>query len=217
VKTLRILLVDDHAVVRAGLRFILETQEGWEICGEAADGRAGVDLARELKPDVVIQDVTLPELWGLDALRQIKRACALTEVIILTAHGSEDLVHQVFDAGARSFLLKTDENTHLLEAVRSAAEHKPYFTPRVSEIILARYQQAAGKTERPAPGTSLTQRERETLQFIAEGKSNKELADKLGVGLRTVESHRAALMHKLGLDSIGELIRYAIRNGIIEP
>ncbi|MEP6669648.1 MAG: response regulator transcription factor [Chthoniobacter sp.] len=215
-KPIRILLVDDHAVVRNGVRFVLEKQQGWEICGEAATGREGVAVAKELNPDVVIQDVTLPELSGIEALKQIKRNSPGTEVIIFTAHEMEDLVHQVFDAGGRSYLLKTDESNHLIEAVRAAAEHKPYFTPRVSEIIFSRLQQSAIGGERPAPGQTLTTREREAVQFIAEGKSNKDLAQLMGVSLRTAESHRAAIMQKLGLNTIGELIRYALRNGIIE-
>lgn len=216
-KPIRLLLVDDHAVVRTGARIVLEQQSGWEVCGEASTGREGVAAARSLKPDVVIQDVTLPELGGLEALRQIKKACPSTEVIIFTAHEMEDLVHQVFDAGARSYLLKTDDSVHLVEAVRAAADHKPYFTPRISEIILARYQHSGADNERPLPGSSLTPREREALQVIAEGKTNKELATQMGVSLRTAESHRAAIMQKLGLRTIGELIRYAIRNGIVEP
>jgi DNA-binding NarL/FixJ family response regulator len=216
-KPIRILLVDDHTIVRTGVKIVLERQPGWEVCGEAATGREGVAAVKNLKPDVVIQDVTLPELGGLEALRQIKKLSPSTEVIIFTAHEMEDLVLQVFDAGARSYLLKTDDSTHLLEAVRAAADHKPYFTPRISEIILTRYQHSGLDSERPLPGTSLSPREREALQVIAEGKTNKELAAKLGVSLRTAESHRAAIMHKLGLKTLGEIIRYAIRNGIVEP
>lgn len=213
---IRILVVDDHAVVRNGVRFVLEKQPGWEICGEAQTGREGVAAAKELKPDVVIQDITLPELSGMEVLRQVKKALPDTEVIMFTAHEMEDLVHQVFDAGGRSYLLKTDDPSHLIEAVRAAAEHKAYFTPRVSQIILRRLQ-SGSMGERPTPGNSLTGREREAVKFIAEGRTNKELADVLGVSLRTAESHRAAVMQKLGLKTIGELIRYALRNGIIEP
>jgi DNA-binding NarL/FixJ family response regulator len=216
VKPIRLLLVDDHAVVRSGIRFVLEKQPGWEVCGEAQTGREGVAAALQLKPDVVIQDITLPELSGMEAFRQIKKALPDTEVIMFTAHEMEDLVYQVFDAGARSYLLKTDDPSQLIDAVRAAAEHKPYFTPRVSEIILRRLQGNAMGGERPAPGSSLTPREREAVKFIAEGRTNKELADLLGVSLRTAESHRASVMQKLGLKTIGELIRYALRNGIIE-
>jgi len=216
VSPIRILVVDDHAVVRNGVRFVLEKQPGWEICGEAQTGREGVAAAKELKPDVVIQDITLPELSGMEVLRQVKKALPDTEVIMFTAHEMEDLVHQVFDAGGRSYLLKTDDPSHLIEAVRAAAEHKAYFTPRVSQIILRRLQ-SGSMGERPTPGNSLTGREREAVKFIAEGRTNKELADVLGVSLRTAESHRAAVMQKLGLKTIGELIRYALRNGIIEP
>lgn len=212
----RILLVDDHAVVRDGVRFALERQEGWVVCGEAANGRTGVAAAAELEPDVVILDVTLPELSGVEALKQIKRAQPHAEVIIFTAHQMEDLVHAVFAAGARSYLLKTDDSTHLIQAVRAALEHRPYFTPRISEIVFSRYIHQESDGPRAEPGESLTPREREVVQMVAEGRSNKEVAAQLGVCVRTAESHRAAVMKKLGAKSLGELIRYALRNKLIE-
>ncbi len=215
-KEARILLVDDHAIVRDGVRFALERHAGWKICGEASNGRAGVTAASELKPDVVILDVTLPELSGVEALKQIKHADPLTEVIIFTAHQMEDLVHAVFAAGARSYLLKTDDSTHLIHAVEAALDRKPYFTPRISEIVFSRYIHSEADGERPEPGETLTAREREVVQMVAEGRSNKEVASHLGVGVRTAESHRAALMKKLGVKSLGELIRYALRNKLIE-
>jgi DNA-binding NarL/FixJ family response regulator len=136
---------------------------------------------------------------------------------MFTAHEVEELVQAAFENGARSFLLKTDESDHMVNAITAAAAHKPYFTPRVSEIVFARLEQGAGKGPRPEPGSLLTALERETLRLAAEGRSNKEIATELGVSLRTAESHRAALMKKLGLNSVGELVRFAIRNRIIEP
>ena len=213
----RLFLVDDHAAVRTGVRVVLERQPGWKVSGEAGTGREAVAAAEQLKPDVMILDITLPELGGLEVIRLTRKVSPDTEVIIFTAHEMEELVHQAFDVGVRSFILKSDENVQLVEAVRAAAEHRPYFTPWISGIIFARFQRRSSKDEPPAPGSVLGPREREAIQFIAEGKTNKELAAQLGVCLRTAESHRAAIMRKLGLHSIGELIRYAIRNGIIDP
>lgn len=212
-----ILIVDDHESVRSGVRAALGMMDTWEVCGEASTGFKAVECVSLMKPDVVIQDVTLPELDGLEVMRQIKKVSPETEVIIFTGQLAESLVYQAFDAGARSYILKTDSTSQLLEAVGAAMLHKPYFTPRISEIVFARFQQSGIKREECAPGSILTPREREAIQIIAEGKSNKELADKMGVSLRTAESHRAAIMQKLKLGNIGELIRYAIRNGIIQP
>jgi two-component system, NarL family, response regulator NreC len=217
VKPLRLLLVDDHAAVRTGVRVVLERQLDWKVCGEAGTGRQAVLALEGLKPDVMVLDITLPELSGFEVIRLTKKASPETEVVVFTGHEMEDLVHQAFDAGVRSFILKSDENVQLVEAVRAAAEHRPYFTPWISGIIFARFQRSASKDQPPAPGSVLGPREREAIQFIAEGKTNKELATQMGVCIRTAESHRAAIMRKLGLHSLGELIRYAIRNGIINP
>lgn len=213
----RLLVTDDHAAIRTGIRVVLERQPGWKVCGEAGTGREAVQAIETLKPDVMVIDVTLPELSGLEVIRQARKVSPDTEAIIFTAHEMEDLVHQAFDAGVRSFILKSDENFQLVEAVRAAAEHRPYFTPWISSIIFSRFQKGGQKSEPPSPGSALGPREREAVQFIAEGRSNKELASQMGVCLRTAESHRAAIMRKLGLRNLGELIRYAIRNGIIDP
>lgn len=213
-KNVRILIADDHDIVRAGVRLLIEKQPGWEVCGEAANGREAVALAEKFQPDVAVLDITMPELNGLEAARQIKQRVPQVEVVMLTAHDSEDLVHQVFDVGARSYIVKTEAAKHLVPAVRSAHEHKPFFTSKVSEIIFARYLDR-GDVD-PKNG-SLTPRERELLQLLAEGKSNKEAAGTLGISVKTVESHRAAVMHKLRLKSVSDLVRYAIRNKIIEP
>lgn len=213
----RILLIDDHRVLRAGLRLMLERQPNWMICGEASGGREGIAMAAQLKPDIGVLDISMGDMNGLDVMRQIKKDCPETEIIFFTAHEVEDLVQTAFENGARSFLLKTDESEHVLNAVMAAANHKPYFTPRVAEIVFSRFDRNGTRGERPEPGSTLTARERETLRLVAEGKSNKEIASDLGVSLRTAESHRAALMKKLGLNSVGEVVRFAIRNRIIEP
>jgi DNA-binding NarL/FixJ family response regulator len=213
VKTIRILIADNHDIVRAGVRLLIEKQPGWEVCGEAANGREAVALAEKSQPDVAVLALTMPELNGLDATRQIKRRSPEVEVVILTAHDNENLVHQVFEVGARSYILKTEAEKHLVPAVRLAYEHKPFFTSKVSEIIFARYLDR-GRAD--PKNSSLTPRERELLQLLAEGKSNKEAASTLGIGVKTAESHRAAVMHKLALRSVSDLVRYAIRNRIIE-
>jgi DNA-binding NarL/FixJ family response regulator len=213
---IRILLVDDHEVVRRGTRALLEHQTGWQVCGEATTGRQAVTAAIDLKPDVAIIDVVLPELGGIEAIRQIKRAVPDVEVVTFTARASEEIVQNVFDAGARSCIMKTEDGEHLLEAVRSAAAHKPYFTPHTSAVVFSRYIHGGKAKEAASSVNQLTPREHEIIALVAAGKSNKETSDLLGVSVRTVESHRAAIMQKLSLHSIGDLVRYAIRNGIVE-
>jgi DNA-binding NarL/FixJ family response regulator len=214
--TFRILLADDHKVVRQGTRALLSATPEWEIVGEADNGRDAVSLTTELKPDIVILDIAMPELNGLDAARQIKKNSPETEVLIFTAQETEALVHDVFDSGARSYIMKTDAADHLIDALKALSEHKHFFTTRISEIVFARYIQGKNALE-GAPGKSrITEREREIVQLLAEGKSTKEVATILGISARTVETHRAAIMKKLGLKSFSELIRYAVRNKIIE-
>ena len=213
-KKLRILLADDHEVVRDGIRRQIEAEATWEICGEAADGRKAVALAEQLKPDVVVLDMGMPELNGLEAARQIKRALPKTEVLIFTGEESDQLIHEVFAAGARSYILKSDIGGHLIAAIRALGEHKHYFTSRISEVVFARYfngESGAGKDKTEG----LTPREREIVQLLSEGKSNKETGAVLGISIKTVETHRATTMRKLRLDSFADLVRYAIRNKII--
>jgi len=216
VKTLRILLADDHKVVRQGTRALLSTVPEWEIVGEADNGRDAVSLTSELKPDIVILDIGMPELNGLDATRQIKKKLAETEVLIFTGQETEELVHDVFDSGARSYIMKTDAADHLIDALKALSEHKHFFTSRISEIVFARYIQGKKTVEGAPEKSRITGREREIVQLLAEGKSSKEIATILGISVRTVETHRAAIMKKLGLKSFSELIRYAVRNKIIE-
>jgi DNA-binding NarL/FixJ family response regulator len=208
----RILMADDHEIVREGLRALIENQPGWEICGEASTGREAVTLAGQLKPDVVIMDVGMPELNGLDASRQIKRVLPEVEVLIFTANETEEIVRQIFQAGARGYLLKSEANKHLIPAIEMLCKHRTYFSSKVSEMIFSGYLQGKMGVE----DVVLTPRERETVQLIAEGKSNKEIAAVFGISVKTVETHRATIMRKLRLDSVAGLVKYAIRNGIVE-
>lgn len=211
---LRILLVDDHEVVRQGVRMLVQKEAGWEICGEAVDGRKAVALAEQLHPDVVVLDIGMPGLNGLDAARQIKRALPKTEVLIFTGEENEQLIHDVFGAGARSYILKSDIGKHLVAAIRALGQHRHYFTNHISEVVFARYlngDSGVGKDKTEG----LTPREREIVQLLSEGQSNKGVAALLGISIKTVETHRAATMRKLRLDSFADLVRYAIRNKII--
>ncbi len=214
-KTLKILIADDHEVVRQGARLLIEAEAGWEVCGVAANGREALERARELEPDIIVLDLNMPELSGVDAVRQLKREVPACEILVFSAHRSEDMVEQVFDAGAKSYIQKTDAGRDLISAIRSLADHKPYFTPEISDIVFRRFLHKNGG-KAPNSGNELTAREREILRLLAEGQSNKDVATTLGISVRTAETHRAALMHKLSLDSIASLVRYAIRNQIIE-
>ena len=162
-------------------------------------------------------DMSMPELNGLDAAVQIRRRLPLTEILMFTAHETEELVREVFDAGAKSFIYKSDAHQFLVEAIQSLSQHKPFFTSKVSEILFADLiSRSNGNSNRPEPGQRLTGREREIVQLVAEGQSNKEVADKLGISVRTAETHRAHILRKLNLDSVAGLVRYAIRNKMIE-
>jgi len=212
---IRVLIADDHQVMRRGVRAVVELLPGWEVCGEAATGRDAVDMAERLLPEIVVMDVTMPDLNGLEATRQIKKNSPATEVLMFTGLETEELVRQVFEAGARSYILKTDGREHLETALRALAEHKPYFTTKIGEILFSRFLQGKSRTEEPSNESRLTDREREIVQLLAEGGSNKEVADRLGISVKTVETHRAAVMKKLQFKSFSDLVRYAIRNHII--
>ena len=211
---LRIIIVDDHAVVRRGVRALLESQPGWEVAGEAVTGREAVDLAKRLYPDIVVMDLSLPELNGLDAARQILKDSPRTEVLVLTMHHSEELVRNVLQAGARGYVLKSDADESLIAAVESLRDHKPFLTSTVTEFVLDDYVQRA--EEDVVNAGTVTPREREIIQLLAEGKSNKETASALSVSVKTVEAHRANIMRKLRLRSVSDLVRYAIRNKIVQ-
>jgi DNA-binding NarL/FixJ family response regulator len=209
---LRILIADDHSVVRAGLRSLLESHPGWEVCAEAADGREAVEKAAKLKPHVAVLDIGMPLLNGVEATRRIRKSSPDTEILVLTMHESDDLVQQVIEAGARGYILKDDADRILIAAVDAVRNHKPYFSTRVSSAT-----DSTDSSEPPKSSRSrLTPREREILQLLAEGKSNKEIASLLGISVNTAEAHRANIMLKLGFHSITELVVYAVRNKIIQ-
>jgi DNA-binding NarL/FixJ family response regulator len=218
-KKVRILIADDHDIVRRGTRAVLESQPGWEVCGLATNGREAVARAIELKPDVVILDMTMPELNGLDAAIQIKGQLPHTEILMFSGHESEDLIRRAFEAGVKSFIVKSEAHHSLVDAVKALSLHKPFFTAKVSEILFSNIvnRTDAGARDQVAPGQSLSAREREIVQLLSAGKSNKEVADALAISVRTAESHRANILRKLNIDSIAGLVRYAIRNHLIEP
>jgi len=213
----RILIADDHEMVRRGLRDLLEGHPDWTICGEAVTGTGAVAQAKELKPDVAVLDFAMPELNGLEATRQIRQVSPHTEILMLTMHESEQLAREVLAAGARGFVLKSDAGKVLVDAVEHLSRHKPFFTAKVSEMLLSELNHPStaegGSGEFGGP---LTPRERQIVQLIAEGRSSKEVADRLGISVKTADTHRANLMRKLRLHSVTDLVRYAIRNKIVE-
>lgn len=214
---IRILIADDHAIVRRGLRVILEAQSGWEICGEAATGREAVDKVKLLKPNVVVMDISMPELNGMEATRQIRAAVPETEVLVLTIHGSERLQREILAAGARGYLLKSDAEQDLVRAVEQLSRHKPYLTATVSEMVLGGFLKGELHASAGALAESrLTGREREIVQLLGEGKSNKEIAAALRISVKTVETHRSNVMRKLKFRTLSDLIHYAIRNRIVD-
>ena len=211
----RILIADDHEVVRQGVRAVLEAEPAWIVCGEASSGREAVAKAVALRPEVVVLDVSMPELNGLEATRQI-RALVPAKVLILTVHESEQVVTEVLDAGADGYVLKTDAGRKLVEAIRALLQNQQFFTERVRTVAAApaKRRRGAAATRRPA---RLTARQREVLQLLTEGKSNKEIGAILGMTTKTAETHRTQIMARLNLHSMSALVRYAIRNRIIEP
>jgi DNA-binding NarL/FixJ family response regulator len=211
VKPVRILIADDHDIVREGVRAMVSRHGQWEICGEASNGREAVTQAEALRPDIIVMDLGMPELNGLDATRRIKRVLPKCEILIFTANETEEIVRNVFRAGARAYLLKAEANRHLLPAIEAISKGRTYFSSKVSELVFAGYI----KKEAPAADPALTPRERETVQLIAEGKTNKDIAGILGISVKTVETHRAAIMRKLDFASVADLVRYAVRNEII--
>jgi DNA-binding NarL/FixJ family response regulator len=214
-KQLRILVADDHELVRRGIRGLLRGRRGWRVIAEAANGREALEKANKLKPDVVIVDVSMPELDGLQATRQIRETTPNTEVVVLTMHESDQMVRRVLEAGARAYVLKSDLAAHLVNAVEDVSAGKLFLTPRVSDIVLKGFLKTGGPSEpKEHSQTRPTPREVEIIRLLAEGKANKKIATELGITVRTVETHRAKIMLKLGLHSLTELIHYAIRHEI---
>jgi DNA-binding NarL/FixJ family response regulator len=212
----RILVADDHHVVRTGLRSLLESHTGWQVCAEAANGREAVEQACKLRPDVAVLDIAMPQMNGVEATRQIRKFCPETEILVLTMHDSELLVREVLEAGALGYILKDDADLNLIAAVEALSRHQPFLSSRVSEVAAqADVQPGTAKSGDRSPRSRLTPREREILQLLAEGKSNKEIAGFLGISVKTAETHRANIMLKMDFHSITELVRYAVRNNII--
>ncbi|HXN49848.1 MAG TPA: response regulator transcription factor [Bryobacteraceae bacterium] len=210
-KKIRILLADDHAMVRQGFRMILAAQPDMEIVGEAGNGREAVTLAGELQPDVVVMDVAMPELNGIEATRRITTASPRTRVVALSMYKDSVYVREILRAGARGFLLKDAIDRDLLAAVRSVAAGDGYLSPAVSEAVLTDYRRHVTD-----PLDLLSSREREVLQMIAEGKTNKDIATTLALSVYTVDAHRGRIMEKLNLHSVGELVRFAVRKGLVD-
>jgi len=212
----RILIADDHEIVRHGVRNLIASVPEYECCAEATTGRDAVRLAQELQPDVAVLDISMPELNGIEAARQILKVCPQTKILIFTVHDAERLVYEVFHAGAHGYILKSDAGRHLLSAIESVLAGRHYFSSQVSEVLFESFQRKDMPHAAVDEGSKPTSREREIIQLLAEGRSNKEVAAALGISVKTAETHRAAIMRKLGFHSIGELVRYAIRNHIIQ-
>ena len=215
-RRLKVLVADDHEVMRTGVRALIEQEPGWQVCGTATNGQEAVEVARKLKPDVVVLDMTMPELDGLEALREIKHALPNTEVVVFSAYHSEEVIEQLFDAGAKSYIQKSDGGRHLVAAIKSLAQHKPFFTSEISQILFAKFLSSSAGKKQNGQEHTVTSRERDVVRLLAGGNSNKEVANSLGISIRTAETHRATLMRKLGLESLAALVRYAIRNNIID-
>jgi DNA-binding NarL/FixJ family response regulator len=212
---LRVLLVDDHTVVRQGLRKILESDDEIEIVGEAGDGRSAVEMVQRMRPHVVVMDVALPELNGIEATRQITKRVDGAKVLVLTMHSDDVYVRQSLKAGARGYLLKDSEDLDLIKAVKAVGQGGSFFSPSVSKVLLAGYLGDPTGKEVEDNLALLTDREREVLQLIAEGKTNKEVANLLSVSINTVETHRKHVMEKLDLHNTAELVRFAVRKKIV--
>jgi DNA-binding NarL/FixJ family response regulator len=213
----RLLIADDHEVVRRGIMSILAEKPDYEVVAQASNGREAVDRAVELKPDVAIMDIGMPELNGLEATRQILEKLPKTEVLVLTVHDSEQVVREVLKAGARGYVLKSDAGKALIEAIESLGNRDVFFTSKVSEVVLHGFIRDEPVSLDDPDRARLTPREREIMQLLAEGLSNKEIGARLGIGIKTVETHRTNIMNKLNLHSVSDLVRYAVRNRIIEP
>ena len=214
---IRILLADDHEVVRRGLIALLATRPDWQVCGEAQNGREAVALAVKLKPNLAILDLSMPELNGVEATRQIRKEVPETEVLVFSMYESEEFVRDLLAAGARGYVLKSDVAAQLLTAVETVARHKPFFTSEVAERVLEGFLRLGELSTGDSDAGILTPREREIVQLLAEARSNKEISTILAISVKTVETHRASIMRKLGISSIVDLVHYAIRNNLVSP
>jgi DNA-binding NarL/FixJ family response regulator len=210
---LRILIADDHEIVRRGVRDVLSAQPGWEICAEAADGRQAVEMGLREKPDIAVLDVSLPFLNGIGVTRQLKQVLPKLEVLLFTMHDDEETLSNGLTAGARGYVRKTDAEEHLVAAVSALGARRPYFSSAISELVL----NAALHDRKRSRLESFTGRELEVAQLIAEGQSNKLIARRLSISVKTVESHRASAMRKAGVKTAAEFVRFSIKNNLIQP
>lgn len=208
----RIIIVDDHDAIRRGVRQLLETTPYYQVVGEAADGREGLALARETKPDIAILDYSIPELNGLDLSHALKKEFPKIEILLYTMHDREEIIMEILRAGVRGFVLKSEAERHLVAALDALSIHRSYFSGAISDALLDQFLESKPH----ATASSLTHREREVVQQVAEGRINKEIAERLNISVKTVETHRASAMHKLKLRTTADLVRYAVRNQLIQ-
>ncbi len=214
--TIKVMLADDHAMLRHGLSKSLQNEQDIEVIAQAKDGRSTVELAKELKPDVVIMDIGMPDLNGIEATRQITRDCPRVKVVALSMHSSKNFIIEMFKAGASGYLLKDCEFDELLNAIRVVIDDKTYISPAISDVVVENYMRQFPETKN-SPFSILSKREREVLQLLAEGKTTKQIAKRLHISSKTVEVHRLNLMSKLKIDSIAQLTKYAIQEGLTQP
>jgi DNA-binding NarL/FixJ family response regulator len=215
--SLRILIADDHEIVRRGLKAVLSSRPDWVVCAEAGTGREAVALAAQHRPDIAIMDIAMPGLNGLEATRQIRKMLPKTKTVVLSLHYSDQLVREVVDSGARAYLLKSDASLDLVAAVDAISRNRTFFTSSAAQILIDGFFKPALAADPPLMRKSLSAREREIVQLLAEGKSSKEVAIVLNISVKTAETHRANIMRKLEMHSVSELVRYAVRNKMIEP
>jgi two-component system response regulator NreC len=213
---IRVLLADDHTILRAGLRMMLDAQPDIEVVGEASDGKQALVEAQRLQPDVVLMDITMPEMNGIEATRQIKRALDSTRVLILTMHENEEYLFQVLRAGASGYILKEAAGTELISAIRIVFSGRFYMSPSAQSMMVGDYLQRVRSGEERDSYSALTEREREILKLVAEGHTNNQIAERLYISPKTVDTHRTHIMDKLNLHSRAELVKYAMRRGLLE-
>jgi DNA-binding NarL/FixJ family response regulator len=214
---LRILIADDHEIVRRGLTSLLSSRPGWVVCAEASTGREAVALAAQHGPDIVVMDISMPGLNGLEATRQIRKMLPKTDVLILSLHYSDQVVREVLDSGARAYILKSDASHDLLSAIEALSDQRTFFTSGAAQVLIDGFCNPASAAQPSLMRKSLSAREREIAQLLAEGNSSKEVAVVLGISVKTAETHRANIMRKLEIHSVSELVRYAVKNNMIEP
>jgi len=215
---LRILIADDHELIRRGVRTLLEAEPGWKVVAEASDGQEALEKAKETKPEIVVLDIGMPRLSGLEAARRLKRTLPQIKVLMLTMHDSERLAWEVLNAGALGYVTKSDTARDLIIAIEALRRDKTFFTPKVDRIILDSFLDGgSSKRAKEMQGEQLTSRQREIVQLLAEGKTSKEVSALLNLSVKTVETHRANIMRRLSCHSVSDLVRYAVRNNIVQP